>query len=509
MGIGGFGSDGVFQDAGRKLSTGEVKIDKNHNDLLDRSIESSGSKAPFSKVFHAGNSQELESIQRINHLDLSNQKMVQDNTPLVLHDARPDMYSRGAQMMPRVPPFNFTPQSWMYRDPSGILQGPFSSQQMQDWYTEGFFPPDLPIKHVDDPGFISISALVSRFGSKAPFLAELEESHAMARILYERRVAAMVMNTQPQDPLRFGGGFAGNTAVTKPDSSSGAWGMPSLRPTWDESRHNESMRGTVAPPHRPEPIPIAVSRPEVDSVPSKMQNGALEQKLEGLHVSPISQAVPPKSTKSVDPMALPPKPKPLSPVSTDKKRVEKPTTSEDASPIKSSPTTMAPWAKANVAPGPTPGSKIKMKDIQDKEEIRRYQSEQERQKKADESVLAQAAAILKAEAHGSAIVKPTEGHAWGSKSSKPAALKFSEILVEENLQKSNIVEYQGDSNVAVGGAKRYADLVNNSPSVSHVNKAARPHALTQVKNVVASKEVIPSSGWQTVGKGGHVTIESR
>jgi hypothetical protein len=485
------------------LSSDGVKIEseKTHNDLIE-------AKSTFSKVFHNGN-------------DLPNQKMIQDNTPLVLHDARPDMYARGAQMMPRIPPFNFTPQSWMYRDPSGILQGPFSSQQMQDWYSEGFFPPDLPIKHVEDPGFVSIAALVARFGSKAPFLAELEESHAMSRMLYERRVAAMVMNSQPQDPLRFAGGFAGNSVVSnmiRPENSSAAWGIPSLsaaRPTWDENKPNESMLGAVAPPQRPDLTQNAsvVSRQEVDSAPSKISNAPLEQKLEGLQVSPVSQVVPPKTTKTVDPMALPPKPKPLSPATADKKRVEKSSKSEEVSPVKTSPTTMAPWAKAGMAPGPTPGSKIKMKDIQDKEELRRFQFEQQRQKIADESVLAQAAAIMKAEANSSTIVKPTEGHAWGSTTSKPAALKFSDIMVEENLQKSTSLEYQGNPNVAIGGAKRYADLVN-SPSTSHVTKAARPQPVpssVQVKNVVASKNVI-NSGWQTVGKSGQVvssTAESR
>lgn len=121
LGIGGFGSDGVFQDAGRKISDGgkiEKEALKTHSELLDRNIEPSAVKAPFS--FH----QDLEPVQRIIHGDISNQKMVQD-TPLVLHDSRPDIYSRGASMLPRIPPFNFTPQSWLYRDPTANLQGIF------------------------------------------------------------------------------------------------------------------------------------------------------------------------------------------------------------------------------------------------------------------------------------------------------------------------------------------------------------------------------------------------
>lgn len=389
---------------------------------------------------------------------------------------------------------------------------------MQDWYSEGFFPPDLPIKHVEDPGFVSIGALVSRFGSKAPFLAELEESHAMSRLLYERRVAAMVMSSQQQDALRFGTGYAGTSAVSnviKADNSSSAWGIPSLnsvRPTWDENRHHEPAVNVVAPPQRPEINQSAnvVSRPEVEIAQGKIPTSPLEKKLEGLQVSPVSQAAPTKTSKAVDPMALPPKPKPISPGSTDKKRGDKPIKSEEVSPIKAG-TPMAPWAKAgSLSSSQASAPKVKMSEIQDKEEIRRHLLEQERQKKADEHVLAQAAAIMKAEAQSS---KPSEGPVWGSKSSKPAALRFSDIMVQENLQKTSNVEYQGNPNVVLGGAKRYADLVN-SPSTSHVIKAARPQTVpssSQVKNVVASKEVI-SSGWHTVGKGGHVVqppVESR
>ena len=123
MGIGGFGSDGVFQDASKKLSDGgklEKKVEKNHREILDNhSVQNSFS----TKAFHNNSPQDLaEPKQRIGQIELSNQKNTQE-VPLGLHDPRTDMYSRGAPLLPRIPPFTFTPQSWMYRDPSGILQG--------------------------------------------------------------------------------------------------------------------------------------------------------------------------------------------------------------------------------------------------------------------------------------------------------------------------------------------------------------------------------------------------
>lgn len=39
--------------------------------------------------------------------------------------------------------------SWQYKDPQGLVQGPFSKADIIDWYESGYFPPDLPIRHAD------------------------------------------------------------------------------------------------------------------------------------------------------------------------------------------------------------------------------------------------------------------------------------------------------------------------------------------------------------------------
>ncbi|ORZ04166.1 hypothetical protein BCR41DRAFT_290221, partial [Lobosporangium transversale] len=47
------------------------------------------------------------------------------------------------------PPFESGPielSKWLYRDPSGSIQGPFSSEEMHEWYKGGFFTPDLLVK---------------------------------------------------------------------------------------------------------------------------------------------------------------------------------------------------------------------------------------------------------------------------------------------------------------------------------------------------------------------------
>ncbi|TPX71260.1 hypothetical protein CcCBS67573_g06281 [Chytriomyces confervae] len=62
------------------------------------------------------------------------------------------------------------PSSWFYRDPMGNTQGPFSTDQMQDWYSKSFFSEDLPIKREKDLLYEPLSNLLSRFGRDRPFV---------------------------------------------------------------------------------------------------------------------------------------------------------------------------------------------------------------------------------------------------------------------------------------------------------------------------------------------------
>ncbi|QSL64413.1 hypothetical protein MERGE_001714 [Pneumocystis wakefieldiae] len=61
--------------------------------------------------------------------------------------------------------------NWLYKDPTGVTQGPFSSLKMQDWYNAGFFQLTLLVKHVNDEDFEPLSSLIARVGNqKEPFL---------------------------------------------------------------------------------------------------------------------------------------------------------------------------------------------------------------------------------------------------------------------------------------------------------------------------------------------------
>ncbi|KAG0260797.1 hypothetical protein DFQ27_003315 [Actinomortierella ambigua] len=79
-----------------------------------------------------------------------------------------------AQAAPAAPPTNNAPaelSSWLYRDPTGSIQGPFRSEEMHEWYKGGFFTLDLLVKREQDPTFEPLVSLIRRIGSEdRPFL---------------------------------------------------------------------------------------------------------------------------------------------------------------------------------------------------------------------------------------------------------------------------------------------------------------------------------------------------
>lgn len=60
---------------------------------------------------------------------------------------------------------------WIYKDPQGQTQGPWSGLEMHDWYKAGFFSPELLVKKYEDPDYEPLAQLIRRIGnSREPFL---------------------------------------------------------------------------------------------------------------------------------------------------------------------------------------------------------------------------------------------------------------------------------------------------------------------------------------------------
>ncbi|KAF1807201.1 hypothetical protein FB192DRAFT_1018652 [Mucor lusitanicus] len=68
---------------------------------------------------------------------------------------------------------------WFYRDPSGQVQGPFTAQEMQDWYKAGFFVPTLMLRRDDETVFEPLMVLTQKVGNEdQPFLTPRPASRA-------------------------------------------------------------------------------------------------------------------------------------------------------------------------------------------------------------------------------------------------------------------------------------------------------------------------------------------
>lgn len=60
---------------------------------------------------------------------------------------------------------------WFYLDPQGDTQGPFTAQDMSEWYKAGYFQESLMVRRSIDSAFLPLGQLVKAYGRTSPFLA--------------------------------------------------------------------------------------------------------------------------------------------------------------------------------------------------------------------------------------------------------------------------------------------------------------------------------------------------
>ena len=124
---------------------------------------------------------------------------------------------------------------WIYRDPQGNTQGPWSGLEMHDWFKAGFFTAELQVKKLEDADYEPLAQLVRRIGnSREPFLV-------------------------PQIGVPHG------PPVTSPGNQ---WGVPAAPTTL----------GTVLPPSGAAQPPFASSFPSFGTTLTAEQQNALERR---------------------------------------------------------------------------------------------------------------------------------------------------------------------------------------------------------------------------------------
>lgn len=72
---------------------------------------------------------------------------------------------------------HITPDTqWLYRDPSGQIQGPFPSHRMIEWYNGKYFPEHLPLRREQDAFFEPLSTWKTKCAGQVPFIAYTPEA---------------------------------------------------------------------------------------------------------------------------------------------------------------------------------------------------------------------------------------------------------------------------------------------------------------------------------------------
>ena len=92
---------------------------------------------------------------------------------------------------------------WIYRDPQGNQQGPWSGLEMHDWYKAGFFSPELQIKKMEDGDYEPLAQLIRRIGnSREPFLVpQIGIPHGQPTGQPNQPAAAQVGSSSAQPPF--------------------------------------------------------------------------------------------------------------------------------------------------------------------------------------------------------------------------------------------------------------------------------------------------------------------
>lgn len=71
----------------------------------------------------------------------------------------------------KIPAWSPDSAFWLYRDPSGQVQGPFAAVAMQDWYRQSYFTDDLLVKRQEDDEFRPLGQVIASIGNALqPFL---------------------------------------------------------------------------------------------------------------------------------------------------------------------------------------------------------------------------------------------------------------------------------------------------------------------------------------------------
>lgn len=244
--VGSFDEHGVFR------SSAPFSEEKN---AFTASKESS---APVSSkpIFERLRENQSSAVHSLHHNQVSEHAKgfsVENSNVLPQHSVIPAVSQSFAGVAARAPPSSDSQvdNRWLYRDPSGNIQGPFSPKEMFDWFQLGYFPPTLPIKRVRDPGFEPLGQIIQRLGtipfnpSVPPTPSVFHSSHPTQSPNVAPIVGSKFAVVQPH----YEGNFVGSLPVhTQAKSSPSSAAMNSSWGSAMSSEHTNSAASSIELP---------------------------------------------------------------------------------------------------------------------------------------------------------------------------------------------------------------------------------------------------------------------
>ncbi|KAI1285346.1 hypothetical protein HDE_11874 [Halotydeus destructor] len=142
-------------------------------DYVNEKRESAPDSSKFEKQPEANHEVKVGmDDESLNHLEKEAESMVaQWTADEDVHDVHAVHLEKNDHAIPKesaVPTSNENAFKWLYRDPQDQVQGPFSSSDMLDWYTAGYFTPDLLIRRCCDERFCQLGELIKMW-DRVPF----------------------------------------------------------------------------------------------------------------------------------------------------------------------------------------------------------------------------------------------------------------------------------------------------------------------------------------------------
>uniref|UniRef100_H3ALA7 GRB10 interacting GYF protein 1 n=1 Tax=Latimeria chalumnae TaxID=7897 RepID=H3ALA7_LATCH len=116
--------------------------------------------------FSAGDNEDDDGMK---HLQQEAEKMVASLQDTSMEEERfPPLMQESRNMAAALPLSHEAARKWFYKDPQGEIQGPFTTQEMAEWFQAGYFTMSLLVKRGCDEGFQPLGEVIKMWG-RVPF----------------------------------------------------------------------------------------------------------------------------------------------------------------------------------------------------------------------------------------------------------------------------------------------------------------------------------------------------